>query len=129
MAGAPPAIGDGSPSAEPVAPKSDVLSRVGNTIRNAITPAPTDPSGAVSAEVAGFLSEVNIKLADLPPYVAEKLAVFDADNDGCISTTEIMRHGAALEHARHKARGLRARAPRARMLARACRLAPRTAAV
>ena len=96
-----PTSQDGEPS--PVARNNGTLlrERAGASIRIAT---PLDPAGAVTKEVAGFFSEVNLKLADLPPYVAEKLAVLDADNDGFISTTEIMRHGAALEHARHKAR-------------------------
>lgn len=102
MADAQPTSGDGAPSAAPVARTNNALTRAGSSIRIAITPGLTDQTGVVTTEVAGFLSEVNIRLADLPPYVAEKLAAFDADNDGCISTTEIMRHGAALEHARHK---------------------------
>ena len=96
--------------AAPESPKGDdptrpnLFARAGNSIRIAIAGSDADPAAAVTTEVTAYLSEVHIKLSDLPPYVAERLAVFDADGDGTISTSEIMRHGAALEHARHKAR-------------------------
>ena len=46
--------------------------------------------------------DVSIPLENLPKYVQEKLAAFDSDGDGIITLSEILRHGAELEHAHRR---------------------------
>ena len=58
--------------------------------------------GSSLTKVGTVHEDVNIPLGSLPHYVQEKLAAFDANADGFISLSEILRHGAELEHARSR---------------------------